>query len=101
MAQASGSTMTNGRTMTNGAMTNGSASGSTMSNGSVGRAEGSTIVVQYAGGSKTVTVPAATTVTEIVLVSKSLAVGDRVVVVAARRPNGSLITSQVLLASNK
>lgn len=98
MVQGSGGshgTMTNGSAMAHGGtMTN----GSTMSNGSVQSAGGRTIVVQYNGGSKTIVVPPNTPVTEIVSASRPLAVGDQVVIVAARGANGSLSSNRVLLA---
>ena len=92
-----------GNRMTNGAvsssrMTNGSASQSRMSNGNVTASNGSTLVVQYAGGSQTVTVPANTRVTQIKATSKSLAVGDRVVITAKRGANGSLSSNRIMLA---
>lgn len=92
-----------GRRMTNGSvsgsrMTNGTAEPARMSNGSVASTTGSTLVVQYAGGSTKVTVPPNTPVTEIKLVTKSVAVGDRVVVVATKDADGSLVSSRVMLA---
>jgi hypothetical protein len=88
--------------MTNGAvsgsrMTNGAVSGSRMSNGNVASTNGSTLVVQYAGGSQTITVPPNTPVTEIKVVSKALAAGDRVVIPATRAADGSLSTNRALL----
>jgi hypothetical protein len=90
-------------------MTNGSVSGSTpatgtapasrMSNGSVASTNGSTLVVQYAGGSQTVTVPPSTPVTEIKQVSKPLAVGDQVVVIATKGSDGSLVSGKALLTT--
>ena len=87
--------------MTNGAvsqsrMTNGSAS--RMSNGNVTNASGSTLEVQYAGGSTKVTVPPNTPVTQIKAVSKQLAAGDQVVVPAKKNADGSLSTNRVMLA---
>lgn len=96
-AGASGSRMTNG-SVSGSKMTNGTASPSRMSNGSVASTTGSTLVVQYPGGSTNVTVPPNTPVTEIRLVSKPLAVGDRVVVVATKRADGSLASNRVMLA---
>lgn len=89
--------------MTNGAvsgqrMTNGAASPSRMSNGSVASRNGSTLVVQYAGGSQTITVPPETPVTEIKTASRPLAAGDQVVVPATKAANGSLSADKVLLS---
>lgn len=92
-----GSRMTNG-SVSGARMTNGTASPSRMSNGSVASRTGSTLVVQYAGGSTNVTVPPNTPVTEIKAVSKTLAVGDRVIVVAAKRADGALVSNRVMLA---
>lgn len=103
----SGSRMTNGAVsgsrMTNGAvsgsrMTNGTASQSRMSNGNVTAANGSTLVVQYKGGSQQVTVPANTPVSEIKATTKKLATGDKVVLLTSKAPDGSLSASTALLS---
>jgi hypothetical protein len=70
-----------------------------MSNGNVASTNGSTLVVQYAGGSQTVTVPPNTPVTQIKQVSKLLAAGDQVVVVATKRSDGSLVSGKALLTT--
>jgi hypothetical protein len=69
----------------------------TMSNGTASSV-GSTLVVQYAGGSMTATVPANTPVMKIAATSKPLAAGDRVVVVATKGADGSLSSNRVMLA---
>ncbi|HJQ52769.1 MAG TPA: hypothetical protein VJ825_02890 [Gemmatimonadaceae bacterium] len=89
--------------MTNGAvaqsrMTNGAAAQSRMSNGNVASSNGSTLVVQYAGGSQTVTVPPNTSVTELKEVSKKLAVGDQVVIVATKNADGTTTVTRAMLA---
>ena len=94
----SGNRMTNG-SVSSSRMTNGSVSSSRMSNGTVANATGSTLVVQYPGGSQNVTVPAGTPVTEIKAVSKPLAAGDRVVIVAKKQSDGSLVSTKALIAS--
>lgn len=91
---------TSGR-MTNGSvsasrMTNGTASQSRMSNGSVSSTNGSSLVVQYAGGSQTVTVPSNIPVTELKIVSKNLAAGDQVAVLAKKAPDGSLTADKAI-----
>jgi hypothetical protein len=86
-----------GSTMTNGTMSNGTASSPQMSNGSASRV-GSALVVQYAGGSMKASVPANTPVTKLVATSKPLATGDRIVVIATKRPDGSLESNRVILA---
>lgn len=80
-------------------MTNGSVSASRMSNGTVTKATGSTLVVQYTGGSQNVTVPANTPVTEIKPASKQLAAGDRVVIIATKQSDGTLAASKALISS--
>jgi len=99
------SRMTNGNVspsrMTNGMasqsrMTNGMASQSRMSNGNVSRTNGSSLVVQYAGGSQNVTVPPNTPVSELKIVSRNLAVGDQVAVVAKKAPDGSLTADKAI-----
>jgi len=90
-----GNRMTNGNVSAS-RMTNGTASPSRMSNGSVSSTNGSTLVVQYSGGSQTVTVPPTTPVTELKLSSKPLAVGDRVAVLAKKAPDGSLTADRAL-----
>ena len=102
MAQ-SGAGGGSGNRMTNGAvapsrMTNGTASQSRMSNGSVANASDSTLVVQYSGGSTTVTVPRNTPVTELKATSRSLKAGDRVVVPVSREADGSLSSDKVLMS---
>ncbi|MGI8499313.1 MAG: DUF5666 domain-containing protein [Gemmatimonadaceae bacterium] len=92
-----------GGRMTNGAvsasrMTNGTASPARMSNGNVASANGPTLVVQYAGGSQKITVPPKTPVTEIKPTSKTLAAGDRVVILAKKDAGGLLSASKGLLA---
>ncbi|MFL5633685.1 MAG: DUF5666 domain-containing protein, partial [Gemmatimonadaceae bacterium] len=89
------SRMTNGNVSTS-RMTNGSVSQSRMSNGNVSSANGSTLVVQYAGGSQTVTVPPNTPVTELKIVSRKLAAGDQVAVMATRAPDGTLTANKAI-----
>jgi hypothetical protein len=92
---ANANRMTNGN-VSNSRMTNGTASQSRMSNGSVSSTSGTSLVVQYAGGSQNVTVPPNTPVTELKPSSKTLAVGDQVAVVAKRAPDGSLTSDKAI-----
>jgi Domain of unknown function (DUF5666) len=94
-AGASASRMTNGN-VSQSRMTNGAVSQSRMSNGNVASTNGSTMVVQYAGGSQKVTVPPNTPVTELKQVSRSLAVGDSVVIVAKKGADGSLTSDRAI-----
>jgi hypothetical protein len=84
--------------MTNGSASPAPATPSRMSNGNVASTNGSTLVVQYAGGSQTVVVPPKTPVSEIKAASRPLAVGDQAIVLAKRAAGGSLLASSVLLA---
>jgi hypothetical protein len=79
-------------------MTNGTATpaASRMSNGSVASTTGSSLVVQYAGGSQTVTVPAGTPVTVFTLSSNPLAMGDQIAVMATKDANGSLTSDKAI-----
>ena len=79
-------------------MTNGSVGDSRMTNGTASGA-GSTMVVNYAGGSQTVTVPSNVSVTEIKAITKTLAAGDQIIVPATRNADGSLSTDKVLLSN--
>ena len=82
-------------------MTNGNVSQSRMSNGNVASTNGTSLVVQYPGGSENVTVPPKTPVTEIKLASKALASGDSVIVLAAKAADGSLTSDRVLYTSKR
>lgn len=94
-AGSSASRMTNGK-VAESRMTNGAATQSRMSNGSVSSANGSSLVVQYAGGSQNVTVPPNTPVTELKLVTKVLAPGDQVAVLAKKAADGSLTSDKAI-----
>ena len=96
----SGSRMTNGAAsrMTNGAasrMTNGAAS--RMSNGDVQKTDGSTLVIQYQGKSRTVKVPAHTPVTAYAITNKKLTPGLKVVALVKKAANGTYSTAKILL----
>ena len=94
-ASAAGSRMTNGNVSAS-HMMNGTASQSMMSNGSVSSTNGSSLVVQYAGGSQNVTVPPNTPVTELKLSSKNVAVGDQLAVMAKKAQDGSLMADKAV-----
>jgi hypothetical protein len=92
---AAASRMTNGNVSAS-RMTNGAVSQSRMSNGNVSSTSGSSLVVQYAGGSQNVTVPPNTPVTELKLASKQIAAGDQVAVLAKKAPDGSLTSDKAI-----
>jgi hypothetical protein len=88
--------MTNGNVQTS-RMTNGAVSGpSRMSNGNVASTTGSSLEVQYAGGSQTIVVPPNTPVTELKLSGKQLAQGDKVAVMAKRNADGSITADRAI-----
>ena len=89
---SAGSRMTNG-SVSQSRMTNGTASQSRMSNGNISSTNGTSLVVQYAGGSQNVTIPPNTPVTELKVSPKALAAGDQIAVMAKKAPDGSLTTS--------
>src|SRR5450759_4203288 len=92
---AAASRMTNGNVSMS-RMMNGTASQSRMSNGNVSSTNGSSLVVQYAGGSQKVIVPSNTPVSELKIVSRNLAVGDQVAVLAKKAPDGSLMADKAI-----
>jgi hypothetical protein len=87
--------MTNGNVSAS-RMTNGTASQSRMSNGNVSSTKGSSLVVQYAGGSQNVTVPPNTPVTELKLASRQIAAGDQIAVLAKKASDGSLTADKAI-----
>lgn len=87
--------MTNGKVSLSAAPD--AATQSQMSNGSVKRTGASTLVVQYQGGERTVTVPPNTPVTEIQLSSKPLIPGDEVTVFVKKGSDGLLHSSMATL----
>jgi uncharacterized protein DUF5666 len=89
------SRMTNGN-VSQSRMTNGTASQSRMSNGNVSSTNGTSLVVQYAGGSQNVTVPPNTPVTELKLSPKAIAVGDQVAVLATKSADGTLTADKAV-----
>jgi hypothetical protein len=94
-ARPGASRMTNGNVSAS-RMTNGKASQSRMSNGSVSSTSGSSIVVQYAGGSQNVTVPPKTPVTELEIAPRNLAAGDHVALLIKKAADGSLTADQAI-----
>jgi hypothetical protein len=94
-ASASASRMTNGNVSAS-RMMNGTAMHSRMSNGSVSSTSGSSLVVQYAGGSQNVTVPPNTPVTGFKIASRDLVAGDQVAVLAKKATDGSLSAGKAL-----
>ncbi len=82
-------------------MTNGTVEAPRMTNGTIGATAGGKLVVNYRGGSQTITIPSGVTVTKISLTQTKLAPGSNVVVLATKRPDGTLAASRVLLAGGQ
>jgi hypothetical protein len=68
-----------------------------MTNGTVQKGSGTTLVVQYQDGSKTISVPENVTVVEGAPEKVTLAAGDTVYLTTDKLPNGSLTTNKILL----
>ena len=82
-------------------MTNGTVEAPRMTNGTIGATAGGKLVVNYRGGSQTISIPSGVTVTKISLTDAKLVPGSNVVVLATKRPDGTLTASRVLLAGGQ
>jgi hypothetical protein len=81
-------------------MTNGSVSRpahSRMTNGTVQKGSGTTLVVQYQDGAKTISVPASVAVVQVAPEQVTFANGDLVYAATEKLPNGALVTDKILL----
>jgi hypothetical protein len=83
--------------MTNGSVSRPAASHSRMTNGTVQKGSGTTLVVQYQDGSKTISVPANVGVTQVAPEKVTLAAGDTIYLTTDKLPNGTLTTNKILL----
>jgi hypothetical protein len=83
--------------MTNGSVSRPVASHSRMTNGTIQKDSGTTLVVQYQDGSKTISVPANVPVVEVAPAQVTLANGDTVYAATEKLPNGTLVTDKILL----
>src|SRR5437588_3242139 len=83
--------------MTNGSVSRPAASHSRMTNGTVQKGSGTTLVVQYQDGSKTITVPANVAVTLVAPEKVTLAGGDTIYLTTNKLPDGTLTTNQILV----
>jgi hypothetical protein len=92
-------TMTNGTVA--GADANGGGKASTMTNGTISANSAGTLTVQYAGGTKTITVPPDVTVTAIAPRQTKLVPGTSVTVIADRNPDGTLKASAVIIGGGR
>src|SRR5580693_1785169 len=83
--------------MTNGSVARPAASHSRMTNGTVQKGSGTTLVVQYQDGSKTISVPAGVPVTLVAPAQVTFAAGDVVYAPTEKLPNGTLVTDKIFL----
>jgi hypothetical protein len=99
-----GSFMMDAQTGSNNRMTNGAASrmtngaASRMSNGNVQQADGSSLVIQYQGKSRTVKVPANIPVTAYTITNEKLSQGFKIVALAKKDANGNFSTVNILIS---
>ena len=66
-----------------------------MTNGTVQKGSGTTLVVQYQDGSKTISVPANIAVTLVAPEKVTLAAGDTIYLTTNKLPDGTLTTNQI------
>ena len=83
--------------MTNGSVSRPAASRSRMTNGTVQKGSGTTLVIQYQDGSKTISVPANVAVTQVTPEKVTIAVGDTIYLTTDKVPDGTLTTDKVLV----
>jgi len=83
--------------MTNGSVSRPVVSHSRMTNGTVQKDSGTTLVVQYQDGSKTISVPPSVPVVEVAPEQVTFAAGDLVYAATEKLPNGTLTTNKILL----
>ena len=83
--------------MTNGSISRPAVSHSRMTNGTVQKGSGTTLVVQYQEGSKTIAVPSNVPVTEVAPEQVTFAEGDVIYAATEKLPNGILVTDKILL----
>src|SRR6266853_3175080 len=83
--------------MTNGSVSRPAVVHSRMTNGTVQKGSGTTLVVQYQDGSKTISVPANVPVVEVAPEKVTLAAGDIVYLATDKLPNGTLTTNKILV----
>ena len=83
--------------MTNGSVSRPIVSHSRMTNGTVQKDSGTTLVVQYQDGSKTISVPPNVPVVEVAPEQVTFVPGDIVYAATEKLPNGTLMTNKILL----
>ena len=85
--------------MTNGSVSRPAVSHSRMTNGTVQKDSGTTLVVQYQDGSKTISVPPNVPVVEVAPEQVTFATGDVVYAATETLPNGTLMTNKRFCSS--
>src|SRR5258706_9638981 len=83
--------------MTNGSVSRPAVSHSRMTNGTLQKGSGTTLIVRYQHGSKTISVPPSVPVMEVLPEQVTLASGDTVYVATEKLPNGTLVTDKIFL----
>ena len=83
--------------MTNGSVSRPVVSHSRMTNGTVQKDSGTTLVVHYQDGSKTISVPPNVPVVEVAHEQVTFVAGDIVYAATEKLPNGTLLTNKILL----
>jgi hypothetical protein len=83
--------------MTNGSVSRAAVSHSRMTNGTVQKGSGTTMVVQYQDGSKTISVPANVPVMQVAPEQVTFASGDTIYAATEKLPNGTFVTDKILL----
>ena len=81
--------------MTNGSVSRPAVAHSRMTNGTVQKGSGTTLVVQYQDGSKTISVPADVPVVKVAPEQVTVTSGDVVYVATEKLPNGTLVTDKI------
>jgi hypothetical protein len=85
------------RRMTNGSVSRLAESHSRMTNGTVQKGSGTTLIVQYQDGSKTISVPANVPVVKVAPEQVTFADGDVIYAATENLPNGAVVTDKILL----
>src|ERR1700730_9137479 len=83
--------------MTNGSVSRPAESHSRMTNGTIQKGGGTTLIVQYQDGSKTISVPANVPVVKVAPEQVTFADGDVIYAATENLPNGALVTDKILL----
>jgi hypothetical protein len=83
--------------MTNGSVSRPAESHSRMTNGTVQKGGGTTLIVQYQDGSKTISVPANVPVVKVAREQVTFADGDVIYAATENLPTGALVTDKILL----